>query len=185
MNDLILIALISEAPNLYSKYENVFHTGVGKVNAALTAAQLIERYKPNRVFNFGTAGGITVNHGGLYKCTKFSQRDMHVSGCLVGQELVDHLSPIEFSISGLHLSTGDNFVTDPAEAKGADLVDMEAYAIAKACNATGTEFICYKYISDMADENAADHFLDNIHKGEEHYERILEQYSVALEPRTV
>jgi adenosylhomocysteine nucleosidase len=177
MNDLVLIALKGEAPELVDK-PGVFYTGVGKVNAAIVAATLIERYKPKRVFNFGTAGGITVDHGGIFKCTKFSQRDLKVSGCIVGQDAVDACAPITCSIDGLHVSTGDNFVTDPADAQGADLVDMEAYAIAKACRDANVEFICYKYVSDRADDNAADNFQDNIYKGQDYYISILKENNV-------
>ena len=60
MNDLILLAIPEEAPDL-AHMPNVFFTGVGKVNAALTVATLIERYQPTRIFNFGTAGGITAS----------------------------------------------------------------------------------------------------------------------------
>lgn len=183
MNDIILIALTDEAPELYAKYANVFHTGVGKVSAAIAAATLIEKYKPQRVFNFGTAGGITVDHGGIFQCTTFSQRDFFVSGCFISQEELDLHGSIVSGTGGLHLSTGDNFVTDPAQANGADLVDMEGYAIAKACRGAGVEFICYKFVSDRADENAADHFQDNVHKGEEHYERIIQSHAVTLQPR--
>ena len=45
MKDLILIALESEAPTM-AKWDNVFFTGVGKINAALTAARLIEKHNP-------------------------------------------------------------------------------------------------------------------------------------------
>jgi len=177
MNDLVLIALKGEAPELVDK-PGVFYTGVGKVNAAIVAATLIERYKPKRVFNFGTAGGITVDHGGIFKCTKFSQRDLKVSGCIVGQDAVDACAPITCSINGIHVSTGDNFVTDHADAQGADLVDMEAYAIAKACRDANVEFICYKYVSDRADDNAADNFQDNIYKGQDYYISILKENNV-------
>ena len=44
MNDLILLALKEEAPEL-ATHSNVFFTGIGKVNAASTTAKLIERYK--------------------------------------------------------------------------------------------------------------------------------------------
>ena len=41
MNDIILIALEQEAPNMAS-WDNVFFTGVGKVNAGITAGRLID-----------------------------------------------------------------------------------------------------------------------------------------------
>lgn len=167
-----------EAPNLVGM--NIFYTGVGKVNAAITAAKLIEFYKPRRVFNFGTAGGITTTHGGIYKCTTFTQRDVILGGCVTGLQAALLHAPLVSGIDGLRLSTGDNFVTDPYSID-ADLVDMEAFAIAKACELAGVEFICYKYVSDMADENAAEHFVDHVHKGEEHYIRILKEYGVNLD----
>ena len=178
MNDIILLAMPEEAPSLVGK-SNVFYTGVGKVNAAIVAATLIERYKPKRVFNFGTAGGITTNHGGIYKCTTFTQRDVILGGCIVGPQVALLTAPILTGIDGLRLSTGDNFVTDTSTID-ADLVDMEAFAIAKACYLAEIEFICYKYISDMADENAADHFVDSVHKGEDYYIEVLKEYGVQL-----
>lgn len=175
---IILLALENEAPGLVGR-PGVFFTGVGKVNAAIVAATLIERYKPKRVFNFGTAGGITTTHGGIYKCTTFSQRDVILGGCIVGPQAEVLHQPVVTGDDGLTLSTGDNFVTDTYNIN-ADLVDMEAFSIAKACQAAKIEFICYKYISDMADANAADHFVDSVHKGEEHYIKILKQYGIDL-----
>lgn len=178
MNDIILLAMPEEAPSLVGK-ENVFFTGVGKVNAAITAATLIERHKPKRVFNFGTAGGIGVEHGKLYKCTHFSQRDVILGGCIVGPQATELHAPIVTGIDGFLVSTGDNFVTDTYNIN-ADLVEMEAFAIAKACKLANVEFICYKYVSDMADENAPDHFVDSVHKGEDHYIKILKNYGIEL-----
>lgn len=178
MNNIILLAMPEEAPNLVG-VPNVFYTGVGKVNAAIVAATLIERYKPERVFNFGTAGGITTEHGGIYKCTTFNQRDVILGGCIVGPQAEVLHQPIVTSDDGLTLSTGDNFVTDTYNIN-ADLVDMEAFSIAKACQVAGVEFICYKYISDMANEDAPDHFVDSVHKGEDYYIEVLKEYGIQL-----
>lgn len=178
MNDIILLAMPEEAPNLVG-IPNVFYTGVGKVNAAITAATLIERHKPTRVFNFGTAGGITTTHGGIYKCTTFTQRDVILGGCITGPQAEVLHKPIVIGEDGSILSTGDNFVTDTYNIN-ADLVDMEAYAIAKACELAGVEFICYKYISDMANEDAPDHFSDHVHKGEDYYIEVLQRYGIML-----
>ena len=43
-----------------------------------------------------------------------------------------------------------------------DVVDMEAYALAKVCRIEGAEFACAKYVSDSADENAAAHWRENV-----------------------
>ena len=176
MSDIILIALEVEAPNM-SRWDNVFFTGVGKVNAAIIAAQLIERHKPNVVWNFGTAGGITVD-GDLHRVTQFVQRDMVCGGigCDPGQ------TPFEQGIvlgegDGLTCSTGDNFVSDPNLEIPADLVDMEAYAIAKVCERAGVEFRCYKYVSDQADGEASAEWSKTVADGEP---RFIEVYSNSI-----
>ena len=122
MDTVVLIAIPKEAPLELQYRDDVFFTGVGKVNAALCTARIIEQYKPKRVINFGTAGGITVGTG-LYQCTRFVQRDMDCKalGFEAGQ------TPYEFEIAlgttaGLTCSTGDNFVSDPALAIPADIV---------------------------------------------------------------
>jgi adenosylhomocysteine nucleosidase len=49
--------------------------------------------------------------------------------------------------------SGDSFATDGVM-MGWNVVDMEAYALAKVCAGENVPFCCLKYISDGADENA-------------------------------
>jgi len=65
------------------------------------------------------------------------------------------------------LGTGDSFVSDPATAmslagRGIHLVDMEGYGFATTCAAFGTPLRCVKAVSDRADADAADSWLDLI-----------------------
>ena len=181
MNSIILIALELEAPRM-SQWDNVFFTGVGKVNAAMTAAKLIERYKPEIVFNFGTAGGITVD-GGLHRVDKFVQRDMSCAGLgySPGQTpfedgvILGHVHDIEWD-TGKVCSTGDDFVANPNLEIPADLVEMEAYAIAKVCQDAGVEFHCYKYVSDKADDDAAEEWSKTVSQGEPYFIRTYMTY---------
>ena len=168
MNDLVLIAIREEAPDL-AYMMNLFYTGVGKVNAAMVASEVIAKYRPRRIINFGTAGGITVAPG-FYQCTQFVQRDMtcEALGCVPGQ------TPFESSVrignlNGLICSTGDNFVMNPKLEIPADVVDMEAYAIAKACAKYNVEFVCWKYISDQANQNAHNDWKQQVVQGQSHY----------------
>ena len=46
-----------------------------------------------------------------------------------------------------------------------DLVDMEAYAIAKICKLKKLEFICFKYITDSADANSSLNWKENVGSG--------------------
>lgn len=174
MKRLILIALEDEAPQLKGR-EGVHFTGVGKVNAALTAARLIERHAPIEIWNFGTAGGITVGSG-LYECTRFVQRDMDCSplGFAVGHTPFEDGPEIVFSGGGLVCGSGDQFVTNPALSVAVDLVEMEAYAIAKACSQAGVRFRCFKYVSDSADSASAREWEQNKHRGEELFLKILD-----------
>jgi len=177
MNDIVLIAIRAEAPDL-GHMMNLFYTGVGKVNAAMTASEVITKYRPKRIINFGTAGGITVAPG-FYQCTQFVQRDMtcEALGCTPGQ------TPFETAVhigntSGLTCSTGDNFVMNPALTIPADVVDMEAYAIAKACEKYGVEFVCWKYISDQANQNAHSDWQQQVAQGQSHYVNKLKELNL-------
>ena len=164
MKEIILIALEHEAHNM-AKWDNVFFTGVGKVNAALTAARLIEKFKPNRIWNFGTAGGILLDSG-CHEMVNFVERDK--GKCPEAIEVMLPKDPITISNGiGYTCSTGDNFVTDPNLEIPAHVVDMEAFAIAKACKNQHIEFKCYKYVSDSADDSADTSWLENVQKGEE------------------
>jgi adenosylhomocysteine nucleosidase len=164
MDTLILIALKQEAPALSEQF-NCYVTGMGKINAAATAAMLIERYTPKRVINFGTAGGITVDSG-IHRCTTFTQRDYR--NPFDTPPAITHGSRRD----GLVLSTGDDFVEDTTNID-ADLVDMEAYAIAKVCEDTNTPFFCWKYITDEANTSSEEAFSAHVADGEPHYVKIL------------
>jgi adenosylhomocysteine nucleosidase len=180
MDTLILIALQEEAPALVN-YDMVYFTGVGKVNAAITAASLIEKLKPSRIINFGTAGGITVTSG-LHRVGKFVQRDMLSTalGNVVGQTPFDDTPVILDLGDGLTCSTGDNFVTDSDLQIPADVVDMEAYAIAKACKLADVEFICYKYISDMANDDSKTDWNTNVSYGQKLYMDKLTELNIKI-----
>lgn len=159
---IVLSAVQEEIPTLHIE-PNVFVTGLGKVNATLQATKLILEHKPNLVVNFGTAGSVSESYtNGLIECTGFIQRDMDCSP--LGFE--KYATPYE---EGHHMigspevvcGSGDSFVTDIGDLPGAGvhIVDMEAYAIAKVCRDLQVPFLCYKYISDRADENAGDDWL--------------------------
>ena len=170
MNDIILIALEAEAPEM-AKWPSVFFTGVGKVNAAITAATLIERYKPKRVWNFGTCGGITVGTG-LYEMKNFVERDRDRCPETLDAVVAPEPNLISFG-EGYTCSTGDDFVMDSNLELPADVVEMEAYAIAKACKSAGVEFRCYKYVSDSANENSDVDWVESVSNGESHYIGII------------
>ncbi len=76
-------------------------------------------------------------------------------------------------------ATGDNFLESKKKVHIGDVVDMEAYALAKVCHKFKIPFISYKYISDGADENASENWNDNVRKGNELFKsKILSFYNL-------
>jgi adenosylhomocysteine nucleosidase len=162
MDKLFLAAIKEETVGLdYFK-----HIGVGKINATYNTLQLIHILKPKIIINYGTAGAINTELKGIIECTKFYQRDMDVRGLdfELGETPFDKIKEIIISKDGYSCGTGDNFVNKKIEMK-VDVVDMEAYAIAKVCKLENIGFRCFKYISDNADENADNDWNKNLAKG--------------------
>ena len=144
-----------------------YHIGVGKINATYNLTKLIHQHKPSIVINYGTAGAIKKKLSGIVECTRFYQRDMDVRGLLdfkLGETPFDDVNEIIYSKEGYSCGSGDSFVNSKVE-MDVDLVDMEAYALAKVCKLEGIEFKCFKYISDNADSNASSDWTDNCKKG--------------------
>jgi len=163
MNKLFVAALKEETVGLNYFY----HVGVGKINATYNLIKLIHEHKPSEVINYGTAGAIKKELSGIVECTKFYQRDMDVRSLLnlkLGETPFDNINEIINSEEGFSCGSGDSFVNKQIE-MDLDLVDMEAYALAKVCKLEGINFKCFKYISDNADENATFDWTENCKKG--------------------
>ena len=186
---LIVCALEMETqgqlkPLVYADGWDVLYTGVGKVNATLRLTQKFGKYGShipyNLVINYGTAGSQSWKYkkGDLVDCTRFVQRDMDVSGLgfKIGQTpfeedipiiLQSELDSYKFNIleygKNALCSSGDSFV-DGDEQFG-NIVDMEAYALAKVCHIYNIPFISFKYITDDADGDAGDDWEKNVGKG--------------------
>ena len=163
MNKLFVAALKEETPGL-----DYFHyIGVGKINATYNLVKLIHKFKPSEVINYGTAGSVKKDLSGIVECTKFYQRDMDVRGLLsldLGETPFDTINEIINSTEGYSCGSGDSFVKEKIE-MNVDLVDMEAYALAKVCKLEGINFRCFKFISDSADDNAPSDWLENCKNG--------------------
>ena len=187
MKVIILSAIKEETYSLKTEYE-IQHTGVGKVNAALSTLRTIKEDKPDLIINFGTAGSLNTNISGLVDCKFFIQRDMDSRplGVELGQtpfeedppkiiEIADH--PINTINLNLVCATGDSFV-DSNVGLEADVVDMEAYSIAKVCYQESVPFTCFKYISDYADQSAAKDFTENVKKAGKAFSEFLVDKSI-------
>ena len=165
-NTLIVVALEDELPTHLVAGWNVLYTGVGKVNAAIAATEAVLETRPIHLINYGTAGALNPSITGLNRVNHIVQRDIDVRpfGFELGHTPFDTTGHIDLGGPGVSLGTGDHFVTTPPELV-TDIVDMEAYALAKVARLFSIHFQCWKYISDNANDDAADHWAENVAKG--------------------
>jgi adenosylhomocysteine nucleosidase len=194
---LIVCALKVETQGQLDKYfddeRQILYTGVGKVNATLKLTQRLHSshlhympIMPKLVINYGTAGSRKIKKKTLVDCTKFIQRDMDVTGLgfMRGETPFEQDPPfiiqqqnVEFNPIGRNATcgTGDNFAEDKSQYYG-EVVDMEAYALAKVCYLYDVPFISFKYITDGADEQAHEDWEANLADGIEVFkEKILNE----------
>ena len=182
---LIVCALEIETQGQLDDWE-VIYTGVGKINATM---KLVDRFtdynyaKPDLVINYGTAGSRKIKKKTLVDCTKFVQRDMDVTGLgfMRGETPFEDDPPLmlDFGITPLNnikrratCGSGDSFVEDRTQYYG-EVVDMEAYALAKVCYLRDVPFVSFKYITDGADEQAHEDWEANLADGIEVFKEIV------------
>ena len=175
---IILVALEDELSKEDLNEPQIEHMGVGKINAAIKTIEAIEKYSPKLIINYGTAGSLNKEISGLVEATSFFQRDMDASplGIKFGETPFEDSFKIHFGRDGFSCGTGDSFVTNTPEII-TDIVDMEAYAIAKICKMNHIDFRCFKYISDQADNNASQDWKENVTRGKKLFiKKIKEIY---------
>lgn len=164
MSELALImALPNESKGLFeAEGINVHYSGIGKINAAFKAFEVIQNTKCKTLLNLGSAGSSFFEAHALVEVTQFVQRDMDVSplGFTVGTTPMDDHYPAEIQLEAFFNSlpqgvcgTGDQFETGMPKVP-CNLVDMEGYAIAKVCKKMGVRLISVKYITDGANDTA-------------------------------
>lgn len=175
---LIVAALEAETPGL-QQYAPIVYTGVGKVNAAIGLYEAINKYQPDLVINYGTAGAVT-DVRGLNKIGTFIERDMDAREIGFQRGIAPFSGETLPEAKGVVLGTGDSFVSDSAKALEGldiqvDLVDMEGYALWKVSQKLGVQFISYKYISDEADGDAPSDWETNVANGAKKFAQVLEK----------
>jgi len=177
MDVLVVAALAEEVAHVAGR--EVLVTGVGKARAATAlAARLAAGQRPDLVVNVGTAGVLDPDIHGVIEVGYVTQHDFPYDAieALLGRPvdrgyLLGGGSPPRALLrppAGVStLATGDVFVADADAARriagaGVHLVDMEAYAYATACAAAAVPLRCVKAVSDAADAEAGESWLDAI-----------------------
>lgn len=152
-------------------------SGIGKVNAATGAAELIRRHRPQCIISTGVAGGIdaVLRVGDVVASDRLVYHDVYCGndgakyGQVQGMPLyyeadasllrralqLNETGNLESRIHGGLICTGDRFVEDKAEQAVIKqhfpegmAVDMESAAIAQTCFIYNVPFLSFRIVSD-------------------------------------
>ncbi len=173
---IVAIALRVESAGVFEAAGvPVLYCGVGKVNAAIALTKELSRYRHQGeemplVVNFGSAGSRCRPSGMLVACPEFVQRDMDVSGLGFPLGVTPYdtapsmlsFDPLFMNLPSAVCGSGDSFAMAEI-AVDCEVLDMEAYALAKVCWHENARFACAKYVTDGADHAAADDWQRNVH----------------------
>lgn len=180
MTALVVAALHEEVAHVRADHDvEVLVTGVGKaVAAAGLAKRLADGPAVDVVVNIGTAGSVDGVLTGLVEIDYVTQHDLPYAAIdqlttddvTRGFELRPDKAPRSAATpppDARALATGDVFVADTVTARriaeaGVHVVDMEGFAYAATCAAFGVPMRCVKIVSDFADQDAGDSWLDAI-----------------------
>ncbi len=172
--------------------------GIGKVNAAVGAALLIELFHPTAILNTGSAGGLlaTQNFGDTVVSTAVVHHDVDVtafgyaSGQIPGLPVSFPSDPALVALADTCLKevphttgiigSGDIFVHDPLviariQSRFPDLcaVEMEAAAIAQACFLCQTPFVVVRALSDIAGQESPMAFAEFLPLASQNSSRLV------------
>ena len=167
-------AQLQEVAQSIEKHEIVLaKCGIGKVNAALGAAEMIRQHHPDIIISSGCAGGNgdDINIQDVVVSSQLVYHDVYcgkaiddttiygqVQGLPARFEADAHLLEVAKSLN-LHpglIVTGDWFVDTKEKARSiielfpeAKAIDMESAAIAQTCYIYKVPFISFRIISDI------------------------------------
>jgi adenosylhomocysteine nucleosidase len=179
----------------------LLRSGIGKVNAAMSTAVLLQHFKPDAIINTGSAGGFdpSLNVGDVVISTEVRHHDVDVTafGYEYGQvpqlpaaftadeklkkaavESVRELGDAQV-VSGL-IATGDSFMNDPARVEairdkftGLQAVEMEAAAIAQVAHQFEVPFVIIRSLSDIAGKESDVSFEQYLEKAALHSAKMV------------
>ncbi|MDR7330390.1 nucleosidase [Corynebacterium guangdongense] len=149
-------------------------TGIGLLNASIALTRRLAE-RPGayaHIINVGTAGAVVDTHApvhGFHEVTSAFQHDLsdELIGAIVGRPWPNLLEiPAVTDLPAARLATGDSFISSAAEreriaGRGAQLVDMEGYAVARVAAEYGVPVTLIKQVSDSADDDAAGQWVES------------------------
>ncbi len=192
---LLVMALPSESQKLFEKEGiPVNYTGLGKVNAAFHTTRCLllppeegaKLRNIKQVLNLGTAGSDSLSMGQIVECVEFVQRDMNLTplGVPLGKTPLDK-TPARLKSQSISnypsviCGTGDSVEVSRTDGElNYEVMDMEAFAIAKVCYHLNIPFYSFKYITDGSNKSTLDDWNKNLRSASE---ALLKVYLQAVE----
>ncbi len=171
-------------------------TGVGPVEAAVVLTKELARLSshddlPDLVVSLGSAGSATLEQAEVYQVSAVSYRDMDATAFGFEKGKTPFLDlpvsvELPLRIPGIPtatLSTGANVVSGAAyQFINADMVDMETFAILRACQSFNIPLIGLRGISDgRHDVNHIDDWTQYLHVIDKKLALAVDGLQMALE----
>jgi adenosylhomocysteine nucleosidase len=157
----VMAAQAEYGPHLRRRFIPLM-TGVGPVEAAVSmtsalAALAAAGQPPALVVSLGSAGSRVLEQTGIYQAASVSYRDMDASALGFEKGATPFLDlpvvvPLPLVVPGIaaaSLSTGADIVSGAAyDGIAAEMVDMETFAVMRACQRFGMPLVALRGISD-------------------------------------
>ena len=157
-------------------------TGVGPVEAAVSLTAVLARLEargelPDLILSLGSCGSRTLAHAAVYQASSVGYRDMDASVLGFPKGITPLLDlpavlPLPCPIPGVPtatLSTGASVVSGAAyDAIDAEMVDMETFALLRACQTFGRPLVALRGVSDgRAELKALEDWTSTLHHVDE------------------
>ena len=171
-------------------------TGVGPVEAAVTLTRTLAELSsrdslPDLVVSLGSAGSARLEQAEVYQATSVAYRDMDASPLGFEKGATPFLDlpvtvDLPLRIPGVKeasLSTGANIVSGATyETIVADMVEMETFAILRACQSFGIPLLSLRGISDgKAELKHVDDWTEYLHVIDEKLAAAVDTLENAVE----
>jgi adenosylhomocysteine nucleosidase len=163
---LIVMALAPESGGLIEKTlaehnieAHLIYTGVGLISAAQKTTEAILHHKPHRILNLGTAGSRKFSQGTLVECHEFIYRG-DISYIIKNKHTVETFTDLQKAVC----ASADHVDLGPIKVE-CDVMDMEAFALAKVCENYQIPFHSIKYVTDASDANMLQDWKENLKHG--------------------
>lgn len=191
----VMAADAEYGPHLKALFRPVM-TGVGPVEAAVTLTRVLAEFtldgrKPDLVICLGSAGSARLEQAEVYQVTSVAYRDMDASAFGFAKGTTPFLDlpavvPLPIRIPGVMeatASTGANVVSGTAyQSIDADMVEMETFAVLRACMSFGIPLIGLRGISDgKAEVHHIDDWTEYLHVVDEKLAKAVRMLETAIE----